>query len=148
MRLLKLSPLAWAGGVVVLALLTIPAANIYYESSWGAGCARCHEIRINYAAWQKSAHRKVNCISCHGSSVQTNLRRVSAHLSGKVPARIHLTSDDVTAMMERCKSCHQQEFAQWRSGAHSTTFARLFMDNEHNRKRELMDDCLRCHGMH
>jgi hypothetical protein len=50
--------------------------------------------------------------------------------------------------MERCKSCHRQEFAQWQSGAHSTTYRRLFLDEKHNHQRALMDDCLRCHGMH
>ena len=33
-------------------------------------------------------------------------------------------------------------------GPHSTTYARVFTDREHNRKRLLIDDCLRCHGMH
>ena len=28
------------------------------------------------------------------------------------------------------------------------TYARIFLDTKHNRKRLLMDDCLRCHGMH
>ena len=28
------------------------------------------------------------------------------------------------------------------------TYARIFADAEHNSKRLLMDDCLRCHGMH
>ncbi|MCL4401983.1 MAG: cytochrome c family protein, partial [Acidobacteria bacterium] len=67
---------------------------------------------------------------------------------GQAPEQIHLGLDDVLAMVDRCRNCHQQEYAQWRSGPHSTTYARIFMDPEHNRKRLLMDDCLRCHGMH
>jgi hypothetical protein len=51
-------------------------------------------------------------------------------------------------MTDRCRGCHQQEFAQWNSGAHSTTYARIFTSAGHNRKRLLIDDCLRCHGMH
>jgi len=51
-------------------------------------------------------------------------------------------------MLPRCERCHRQEFAEWSSGAHSTTYGRLFTDREHNQKRLLMDDCLRCHGMH
>ena len=148
MKFIKFSPLAWAGAAVLLALLVIPAADVYYESSWGQGCARCHEIKGNYDVWQKSAHRKVNCTSCHSSSFQTNLRRVSTHMNGEAPERIHLKGEDAVAMIEKCRSCHQQEFAQWKAGPHSTTFAKIFIDNEHNRKRLLMDDCLRCHGMH
>lgn len=136
------------GGVLAAALLSVPAANYYYRSSWGAGCARCHEIAFNYDVWQHSAHQKINCTDCHASSLQTNLRRVVAHVRGDVPTQVHLRGEDVYAMLPQCRKCHQQEFAQWSSGAHSTTYARLFTDREHNRKRLLMDDCLRCHGMH
>lgn len=135
------------GAVALLALLSIPAADLYYQSSWGEGCARCHEIRINYDVWQKSAHRKINCTGCHASTLMGNLRRVKAHLTGQVPQRIHMKNQDAVAMVERCGSCHQQEFAQWSSGPHSTTYARLFTDRDHNAKRPLMEDCLRCHGM-
>jgi hypothetical protein len=77
-----------------------------------------------------------------------NLQRVSTHLSNDVPERIRIAGEDVFEMGEKCRSCHQQEFAQWSSGAHSMTFARAFANADHNRKRLLMDDCLRCHGMH
>jgi hypothetical protein len=137
-----------AGAVVVLGLMAVPAANIYYSTSRGEGCARCHEIRGNFDSWSKSSHRKVNCTECHDSSLAANVRRVSRHAKGDVPERVHLALDDALQMVARCQRCHQQEFAQWRSGPHSTTYARLFMDPEHNRKRRLMDDCLRCHGMH
>ena len=90
----------------------------------------------------------MNCTECHSSTTQTNLRRVSTHLSGDAPEQIHLQTDDVFAMADKCRGCHQQEFAQWSSSAHSATYARIFATAEHNRKRLLMDDCLRCHGMH
>jgi hypothetical protein len=51
-------------------------------------------------------------------------------------------------MGERCKTCHEQEFAAWLGGPHSVTYADIFLDKTHNRKELLMDDCLRCHGMH
>jgi hypothetical protein len=140
----------WSAPVIVLtaALLSVPAANIYYQSSWGAGCARCHEIGFNYDEWRHSSHRQINCVECHASSVKTNLRRVAAHFKGDVPDQVHLGGDDVFAMQPKCQKCHRQEFAQWSSGAHSTTFARIFSDREYNRKHQLVDDCMRCHGMH
>ena len=55
---------------------------------------------------------------------------------------------DIPRLMEQCRGCHRQEFAQWESGAHSATYRRLFLDAKHNRQRLLTDDCLRCHGMH
>jgi hypothetical protein len=139
---------AGAGAAVVLALAAVPAAKLYYSSSRGQGCARCHEIRRNFDTWSNSAHRKVNCTECHASSLAANVRRVARHATGNVPERVHLQLEDALQMVDRCRSCHQAEFAQWRSGPHSTTFARIFMDPEHNRKRRLMDDCLRCHGMY
>jgi len=139
----------WAGAAALCCgLLAIPAADLYYKSSRGAGCARCHEIRPNFDSWRQSSHRKLNCTDCHASSTQTNLHRVSAHLSGEIPEQIHLRTADVFAMVEKCRACHQQEFAQWSSGAHSTTYSRIFTTPEHNRKRRLIDDCFRCHGMH
>lgn len=142
--------LLWAAPVVVLAagIVSVPAANLYYKSSWGAGCARCHEIGFDYEEWRRSSHQKINCVECHASSLQTNLRRVAAHVKGEVPEQVHLAAEDVFAMLPMCRKCHRQEFAEWSSGAHSTTYGRLFTDVQHNRKRLLADDCLRCHGMH
>lgn len=147
MKLIR-SGLISAAAVGVLALAAIPAANLYYRSSRGEGCARCHEIRNNFDTWRQSSHRKVNCVECHGSSFQTNVRRVMMHVRGKLPEHPQLKLDDVFAMVDRCEKCHQAEFAQWRTGPHGSTYARLFINTEHNQKRRLMDDCLRCHGMH
>lgn len=134
--------------LVLAAVMAVPGANLYYTASWGQGCARCHEIRPNYDSWQHSSHRNVNCTSCHESSTADNLRRLRTHLSGQAPGRILLGAADVNAMTEKCRSCHQQEFAQWNAGPHSVKYDRIFTDSAHNRKRRLMDDCLRCHGMH
>ncbi|MCC6589735.1 MAG: hypothetical protein IT168_23770 [Bryobacterales bacterium] len=140
----------WAGllAVPLLVLLAIPAADLYYKSSWGKGCARCHEIRPQLDSWEHSAHRKINCVECHRSSLTTNVRRVASHLLGDVPDQPKLRHSDVLAMVDQCRGCHRQEFAQWQAGPHAATFERIFTDKEHNRKRRLMDDCLRCHGMH
>lgn len=143
-RIVLIAAIAFA----LIAVLSVPAANFYYTSSWGQGCARCHEIRPNYETWQHSSHRQVNCTSCHESRLQTNLRRLQTHWSGSVPERIHLGAEDVWEILGKCQSCHQQEFAQWRAGPHSAGYERIFTDKGHNRKRQLMDDCLRCHGMH
>ena len=140
--------LAGVSAVAIVGALAAGGAHYYYEVSWGDGCARCHEIRDNYDAWHASTHRKINCTECHESSFRTNLRRVSTHLRGEAPDQLHLATEDVFRMVDKCKGCHRQEFAQWAAGPHSTTYARLLTDPEHNRKRLLMDDCLRCHGMH
>lgn len=136
------------GAVALGAALSVPAADYYYKSSWGAGCARCHEISPKVDVWRTSSHRNVNCVDCHSSSLQTSLHRVKTHFSGEIPTEIRLQANDVFAVQERCASCHQKEAAEWKAGAHSTTYAKIFTNTEHNSKRLLIDDCLRCHGAH
>ncbi len=137
------------------AVLVLPAATLYYESPGGEGCARCHEIRATFDAWRMSSHRGVRCTACHGDALTLdagfhwgNVRRLAAHLRGDTPEQIRIKNRDVAFLMERCRNCHQQEFSQWRSGPHSVTYAQIFLDEKHNRKRLLIDDCLRCHGMY
>lgn len=139
----------------VAALLMVPAVSVYYEYSGGAACARCHEIRPTHNTWLASSHRNVACKDCHGDALTTdvafhmnNLRRVVAHARGEVPERIRLRHADVQAMIQRCRACHRQEYAQWYAGPHSATYARFFLDKKHNTRRLIIDDCLRCHGAH
>ncbi len=128
----------------------------YYSYAGGAACARCHEIQGQYNNWRSSTHRNQPCSACHGSALTfdlkfhlTNFRRVVAHLRGAEAEKIHLKHTDLYPIVDRCQKCHQQEFAQWQRGPHgSATYERIFLDKTHNTKRLLMDDCLRCHGMH
>jgi hypothetical protein len=89
------------GAVAAFALLSVPAADLYYQSAWGTGCARCHEIGIDYDIWRHSSHQKINCVECHASSLKTDLRRVAAHMMGRVPDQVHLHGEDVFAMLPR-----------------------------------------------
>jgi len=78
-----------------------------------------------------------------------NARRLDQHARGVVSEQIRFHQwSDVEAVVERCGNCHQQELATWRAGPHAMTYAQAFTDKEHNRKRILMEDCFRCHGMH
>jgi hypothetical protein len=70
------------------------------------------------------------------------------HFKGDAPEQPALGLADATAITGRCRACHQQQHAEWKAGPHSATYSRIFTNVEHNRKRPLMDDCLRCHGMH
>ncbi|MCC7175491.1 MAG: hypothetical protein IT159_09875 [Bryobacterales bacterium] len=137
------------------AILMVPGASLYYESGAGAGCTRCHEMNASYDMWHGSSHREVGCPECHGGAFTpelafhwNNASRVYYHLRGEVPAQIRIRNIDVLKMVERCQECHRQEYAQWRAGPHSADYSRIFTDKTHNTNRLLMDDCLRCHGMH
>jgi hypothetical protein len=138
-----------AGALPVFALLVaVPGARVY-SGSEGASCTRCHEIEPQYDTWNASSHRGVRCDQCHGGALAIqNLHRLVQHLRGEIPEQIHLRNADVQAMVDRCRSCHRQEFADWQAGPHSSTYKRIFFDTKHNQKQPPADDCLRCHGMH
>jgi hypothetical protein len=148
--------IAAAGALLAIALLlAVPGASFYYESSGGATCTRCHEMNSPYDTWHLSSHRGVKCEQCHGGAMTldasfhwNNVNRLYQHLKGNLPEEARLRNVDVQNMTERCAGCHRQEFAQWQSGPHSSTYARIFLDRKHNSGTQLMDDCLRCHGMH
>lgn len=144
--------------LVVLAaagVATLAATSWFYGGRDGSGCARCHEIRPMVEAWSHSTHRDVGCAECHGRSFSAdvrmhakNLQRVWLHARGESPEQIHIRHEDVAPLVARCAGCHRQEFAQWQGGPHGRTYAAVFLDAAHNANQQLMDDCLRCHGMH
>jgi hypothetical protein len=134
-----------AGSTVPL-LLAFAAAQ-----AWAAEpefCAGCHEIRPLVDDWRTSTHRNVPCTGCHEYNTARNIQRAVAHVRGEVPEQPRVGAMDLPAIVEKCKGCHQQQYAEWKAGPHSATYSRIFTNAEHNRKRELMDDCFRCHGMH
>jgi len=153
---LRRSGLRW--GVLFIALcfvLFLPATHLYNVYSGGKYCASCHEIQQPYEDWHRSSHRNVGCIECHGSAFSMDLRmhlqlmrELVLHLKGDVPEPVRLKTNEVLEMSARCQKCHRHEYADWAAGPHSTTYARIFLDKDHNRQRHLMDDCMRCHGMH
>jgi hypothetical protein len=141
--------------VAAVAVLGLLSGSAYYEYGGGRACIRCHEIQTAYDHWQSSAHRNIPCTSCHGSALSfdiqfhlANLRRVIAHFRGKKAERIHLTHANLTPVVERCQKCHQQEFSDWQAGPHGASYSKIFLSTKDNRQRKLMDECLRCHGMH
>jgi hypothetical protein len=114
----------------------------------GDSCSNCHEIAPTVAQWKASSHRNIDCEKCHGGTFQAaNVQRLILHARDQVPEQIRLKFTQVTEIVERCKSCHQQEYAEWSNGPHGVNYGKVFLDEKHNSKRKLMDDCLRCHGM-
>jgi hypothetical protein len=136
------------GSAVVVAVVGVYGASSYYISRHGAGCANCHEMADTVGYVHGSAHRNVGCLDCHDTRLTTKLRHIAVHLSRRWPETIRLRDTDVVAMTTACEKCHEQEYATWHAGPHSATYRQIFTDAGQNRKQQLMDDCLRCHGMH
>ena len=142
-------------GILAVAILCVPGASLYYETSGGRGCASCHEIWQPYTDWHTSAHRNIKCTECHGDVFTldagfhlNNMRRVFSHLQGSLPDQVRIRERDIPKIMANCQKCHQREYADWRAGPHSVSYQAIILDKTFNQKNLLMDDCLRCHGMH
>src|SRR5271157_5810077 len=140
---------------VLLTIFFLPGAGVYHQYASGKMCVLCHEVREPFQDWRSSTHRNVPCTDCHGSafSLQARMhvriiRELVVHLRGNIPEQVRLKTSEVLEMGTRCQTCHRQEYASWAAGPHGSTYAQIFLDKDHNRQRHLMDDCLRCHGMH
>ena len=137
------------------AVLLLPGASVYYRYSGGRSCAKCHEIWQPYTDWHTSTHRNVLCSECHGDVLTLNagfhwrnVRQLIKHVRGDVPEQVRLNAEEVQQINLRCARCHRQEYADWAAGPHAVTYREIFLDESHNKKEHLADDCLRCHGMH
>ena len=117
-------------------------------------CASCHEMTRVHSAWSASSHRTLHCRNCHGGSLTLDVHALRAHVNRVVQhfrrspdQPIRLRERDVLALQEACRACHPQSFADWQSSRHGATYARIFLNTQHNQNEQLAADCLRCHGM-
>jgi hypothetical protein len=146
-RWLKFASMA-AGFVALIIVAGVYGASAYYTSQQGQGCASCHEMAQLVGQIHGSRHRNAQCMDCHEASLATKLRHIRVHLTGKWPEEIRLRDVDVLEMTAKCANCHQQESATWHAGPHGVTYSQIFLNSAQNSKQHLMEDCLRCHGMH
>jgi hypothetical protein len=141
--------------VPVVAVLIVVGLTAYWHISAPQRiCASCHEIRTSHDTWSQSSHRGALCTDCHGTSLSNglhslrqNARRLLVHFSRLPTENIRLSEDQVVQMLARCKRCHEREYAGWLASGHSASYADIFLNEGHNRTEQIMDDCLRCHGM-
>jgi hypothetical protein len=117
-------------------------------------CVLCHELKGTHKRWSESAHKDVNCKSCHGRTLESlgdNLKRVYKHMTAKDHSRIGfqmcLSEEQVDGMTERCIVCHRAEGAQWKRSGHSSSVEKFLTNTVHNLSWKPADVCLKCHGM-
>jgi len=104
----------WLAALAVIAIaLTILYPRVRPKPQSVGYCGDCHEMVDSSAAWLGSAHRDVACSDCHGGMLQPgNARRLDQHARGAVSEQIRFHQwSDVEAVVERCRNCHQEEFA-------------------------------------
>ncbi len=69
------------------------------------------------------------------------------HITKTEPAKVRISEDQRLEVMQRCKGCHETEYAKWNSGGHAMNYAEIFLNIAHNKAEPIHEDCLRCHGM-
>lgn len=117
-------------------------------------CILCHELKDTHKRWGESAHKDVNCKSCHGRTLEClgdNLKRVCKHFTAKDHSRIGfqmcLSEAQIDRITERCIVCHRAEGAQWMRSGHSSPAEKFLTNTVHNAAWKPSDICLKCHGM-
>ena len=145
--------------IISSVLLLLVAAFLASYSRWNAAsptktCASCHEITHSVDLWSGSTHRNIACKECHGTALSEGLHSfhekgvmVFSHI-GKVRLdNIRMSEVQLLDVMQRCKNCHQTEYAKWNSGGHAMNYSEVFLNSAHNKAETIYEDCLRCHGM-
>jgi hypothetical protein len=145
--------------IVVSGLLFFIFALFISYSFWNSAspdktCLSCHEISYSYDQWAGSSHRSIACKKCHGTALSEGVHSLKEkgemlfHHTSKIrPEDIRMSEDQLIVLMQRCKECHNEEYARWNSGGHSINYSEVFLNQTHNTAETVNEDCLRCHGM-
>jgi hypothetical protein len=145
--------------IIISTLLLLFVAFIAFYSRWNAAsptktCASCHEILHSVDLWTGSAHRNIACKECHGTALSEGIHSIKEkggmvfHHIGKTKyENVRISEVQRLEVMQRCKGCHQTEYARWNSGGHAMNYSEVFLNSAHNRAETIYEDCLRCHGM-
>ncbi|HTY12124.1 MAG TPA: NapC/NirT family cytochrome c [Bacteroidota bacterium] len=142
-------------GAILLLLLAFGGFSYYWEAaSPQATCASCHEIESSSNMWAKSGHRALLCKECHGTALSNGFHSLKEkgmmfvhHFTEGEKGEVALSEAQRLEIMDNCRRCHGEEYANWTSGGHSATYAAIFLNEKHNSTEQLNADCLRCHGM-
>jgi hypothetical protein len=142
---------------IVLLVILIVLGSFYTcwnSSSPERTCSSCHEISKSVNMFARSAHRKLSCQECHGTALSNGFHSLKEkgsmvvhHVSNKLIEDIRLNEDQILAVMDNCKRCHNSEYAGWSAGGHSARYKDILLDKKHNQTEQINNDCLRCHGM-
>jgi len=145
--------------IICSGLLLCSLAFFAFYAHWNAAspsktCAKCHEISNSVDMWGKSTHRNIACKECHGTALSEGIHSLKEkgsmvfhHNSKTKPEDVRISEAQRLQVMQRCKGCHQTEFAKWNSGGHAMNYSEVFLNTVHNKAETIYDDCLRCHGM-
>lgn len=144
--------------VQLLATLIVLATWLSWADSAAANesaaCTQCHVTGAPADIHILGPHQAMDCGDCHTNNLSSKFHGPKANadaLRDEAARRlldpVTLTEAQVLAMMTQCASCHASQFSEWKTNAHSMTYAAVFLNKGHNQTEQINHDCLRCHGM-
>ncbi len=139
---------------VLLIAAGMSAYGAYKLASEEHTCLKCHSQREACDRWAGMAHDSISCRSCHDGAmnstwhVATHSFDLAMHPDKVGPEKnIRLDEEQMLAIDRNCRNCHETAYAEWASSGHGTTYAKIFLNEEHNKMEMMADRCLVCHGM-
>jgi hypothetical protein len=124
--------------IIISSFLLLVVAFLSFYAHWNAAspaktCASCHEISHSVDLWAGSTHRNIACKECHGTALSEGIHSLKEkggmlfHHSKKIkPEDVRISEYQRLNVMERCRSCHQTEYAKWNSGGHAMNYSEVF----------------------
>lgn len=104
------------------------ADGFSYLSKDPAACANCHVMQPQLAAWKASSHHGIaTCNDCHtsGSTANRYLQKAEngwhhslAFTTGNFKEPIRIKDNNLAAVLENCRSCHQPLIQASHFGSH------------------------------
>jgi hypothetical protein len=143
-----------SSGILLMVVAFLGVYTRWNAASPAKTCASCHEISHSVDYWAGSAHRNIACKECHGTALSEGFHSLKEkgnmvfHHIGKIKRDdVRISENQLLDVMQRCKGCHQTEYARWNSGGHAMNYSDVFLNAVHNKAEPIYEDCLRCHGM-
>ena len=138
---------------LLLLALCLPEGFAAEKRGASAECRSCHDVLGAPHLSDKAVHAALDCGECHQHALSREFHGRAKTLPNSADQMIHdladhaaLSEAQVLAVHARCRSCHKPEFAEWAKSRHALTYAGSFLNREHNRIEEPINDCLRCHA--
>ena len=135
--------------IIISSFLMLVVSFLAFYAHWNAAspaktCASCHEISHSVDLWAGSTHRNIACKECHGTALSEGVHSLKEkagmlfHHSNKIKSEdVRISEYQRLKMMERCRSCHQTEYAKWNSGGHAMNYSEVFLNPVHNKNETI-----------
>jgi nitrate/TMAO reductase-like tetraheme cytochrome c subunit len=135
-------------GVVILGLAAFSGIKLTSTTSF---CSSCHIMDNNYASWQQSTHKAVNCLKCHAEPGFIGTAKVKLNGVKQVAVTaLSLADNPGKAIVGNsiCTQCHNQENKELTAQLEKTREERTknrHLVFDHTKHNQFEAKCTSCH---